>query len=54
VKAWSDARENERPYENSEQREWFIGACSELALDPEKTTLFEFLEADDRATFARK
>ena len=51
VKAWSDATEAERPYENPEHREWFAGECAKLGLQPETTTLFDFLEADDRASF---
>jgi hypothetical protein len=51
IKAWSDAMEAERPYENPESREWFGEECVRLGLKPETTTLFDFLEADDRASF---
>jgi hypothetical protein len=51
IKAWSDAIEAARPYDNAEQREWFVGACGELGLKPQNTTLFDYLEADDRASF---
>ena len=51
VRTWSDATEAARPYDNAEQREWFVEACNELALKPERTTLFDYLEADDRASF---
>lgn len=51
VKAWSDSAEAIRPYENPEQREWFAGECERLGLKPEKTTLFDYLEADDRDSF---
>jgi hypothetical protein len=51
VKAWSDSVEAQRPYENPEHREWFAGECTKLGLKPETTTLFDYLEADDRASF---
>jgi hypothetical protein len=51
VKAWSDTMEASRPYENPERREWFAGECQRLGLKPETTTLFDYLEADDRDTF---
>lgn len=53
VKAWSDATEATRPYENPEQKEWFAGECAQLGLKPETTTLFDYLEADDRASFQK-
>jgi hypothetical protein len=53
VKAWSDSVEAERPYNNPEHREWFAGECAKLGLNPETTTLFDFLEADDRASFKK-
>jgi hypothetical protein len=51
VKAWSDSVEADRPYEDPDSRDWFIGECTRLGLNPEKTTLFEYLEVDDRETF---
>ena len=51
VKAWSDSVEAQRPYDDPEHREWFAGECVKLGLKPETTTLFDFLEADDRASF---
>lgn len=53
VKAWSDSAEAQRPYENPEYKEWFAGECAKLGLKPETTTLFDYLEADDRASFKR-
>lgn len=51
IKAWSDSVERARPVENAEHKEWFVGECSRLHLNPGQTTLFDYLEADDRATF---
>jgi hypothetical protein len=53
VKAWSDSVEAQRPFDNPERREWFAGECVGLGLKPETTTLFDYLEADDRASFKR-
>lgn len=51
IRAWSDSVEANRPYDNPEQRDWFAGECARLGLKPENTTLFGYLEADDRASF---
>ena len=40
--------------DNPEKREWFTGECKRLGLDPARTTLFAYLEADDRDTFKKK
>ena len=50
VKAWSDSMEKMYPYNNPERKEWFAGECEKLGLDPANTTLFQWLEADDRST----
>jgi hypothetical protein len=51
IKAFSDAFEAARPYDNPESREWFEGVCLELGLDPSKSTIVDYLETDDRVTF---
>jgi hypothetical protein len=33
------------------KKEWFIGECRRLGLSPEKTTLFDMLEEDDRVSY---
>ena len=53
VKAWSDSVEKYRPYDDPAKREWFVGECASLGLKPEKTTLFDYLETDDRASFKK-
>jgi len=53
VRAWSDAAEAVLPYNDPEHAEWFQGVCDGLKLNPATTTLFDYLEADDRATFAK-
>lgn len=50
--AWSDEAEASNPYHNPDKKEWFAGACKEAGLDPASTTLFDYLEADDKSSFA--
>jgi hypothetical protein len=51
VKAWSDSVEKIYPYQNPKQREWFVGECAKVGLNPETTTLVDYLDADDRASY---
>ncbi len=53
AKEWSDKVEATLPAQNPDHAEWFAGECSRLGLDPKKTTLFDYLEADDRDTFKK-
>jgi len=54
VSEWSDTIETYRPHDDAEKRDWFIGECRPLGLDPSRTTLFDYLDADDKASFGRK
>lgn len=51
ITQWSDAMENAKPYDDPDRREWFAEQCKPLHLDPKQTTLFAWLDADDRASF---
>src|SRR4051812_22981389 len=51
VKAWSDGIETANPYHNPEKRDWFVEQVSVYNLDPEKTTLFDWLDTDDKASY---
>jgi hypothetical protein len=53
IKEWSDRTEAQRPYDNPEKRDWFVGECKKVGLDPARTTLFDWLETDDRQSFAK-
>ena len=53
VKAWSDEVEAGSPMRNPEKRAYFIENCRKLGLNPETTTTFDWLEADDRASFSK-
>jgi hypothetical protein len=50
--AWSDSVEAARPYDNPDMKDWFIGVCAEAGIDPAASTLFDYLEQDDKKSFA--
>ena len=52
MKRWSDEVEATRPYDDPEQRDWFIEQTKTIGLDASKVTLFDWLEADDKACHA--
>ena len=45
---WSEEAINTRPYNNPERRDWFAEQVKPFGLDPANTTLFDWLEADDK------
>jgi hypothetical protein len=51
IKAWSSGVEGYRPYDNPDKKDWFVGECVKVGLKPEASTLVDFLEADDAASF---
>ncbi|MGH7978720.1 MAG: DUF5069 domain-containing protein [Limisphaerales bacterium] len=53
IKAWSDKVEAGSPMKDPEKRDYFIENCTKLGLNPETTTLFDWLEADDHASFSK-
>ncbi|MGI9086459.1 MAG: DUF5069 domain-containing protein [Chthoniobacterales bacterium] len=53
VKAWSDEMLATNPYNNPEKREWFEEQVKEHNLDASKTTLFDWLDVDDKASYAK-
>jgi hypothetical protein len=54
IKTWSDEMEAGSPMKNQEKRAFFTEECKKLGLDPEKSSTFDWLEADDRASFKPK
>ena len=54
IKTWSDEVEASSPMKNPEKRSAFIRNCSKLFLNPQMNSTFDWLEADDRASFSRK
>jgi hypothetical protein len=53
IRAWSDGMEKATIHGHPEKGSWFDGECQKLGLDPAKTSTFDWLEADDRASFAK-
>jgi Domain of unknown function (DUF5069) len=53
IKTWSDEVEAGSPMKNPEKRARFIENCATLGLNPQTNTTFDWLEADDRASFHR-
>ena len=51
IKTWSDEVEAGSMMSNPEKRAHLIENCTQLGLNPEKSTTFDWLEADDRASF---
>ncbi len=51
VEEFSDGMDEANPYEDPAKKDWFAGECAKLDLDPAKTTLFEWLDADDEKSF---
>jgi hypothetical protein len=52
IKRWSDETEATAPYEDPERRDWFVENVKPLGLDPARTSLFDWLEADDKASYS--
>jgi len=54
IKSWSDEMEAGSLMKDPEKRAYFIESCARLGLNPQTNTTFDWLEADDRATFNHK
>src|ERR1700730_7642380 len=54
IKRWGDEVTATNYADNPEKREWFVEQLKPLGLDPKRTTLFDWLEADDKASHAQK
>ena len=53
VKEWSEGVEELNPYNNPEKRDWFVEQVKPHGLDPATTTLFDWLETDDKSSYAK-
>jgi Domain of unknown function (DUF5069) len=51
ISDWSKRVEGYRPYDDPEKRDWFSDECAKLGLKPESSTLVDYLERDDAASF---
>ena len=53
IKTWSDEMEAGSLFKNPDKRDYFIENCTRLGLNPQTNSTFDWLEADDRASFRR-
>jgi len=53
VKAWSESMRKYTLNDSPEKKEYFAAECTKLGLDPAKATLFQMLDADDKASFKK-
>jgi hypothetical protein len=53
IKTWSDGVEAASMMKDPEKRSFFIEDCARLGINPQTNTTFDWLEADDRASFRR-
>lgn len=54
ITAWGDSVVANSPYNDPAKREWFVGECVALGLNPKTATFCDYLDADDRASFPQK
>ena len=53
IQAWSNQMEASSLIKEPAKRSYFIERCSELGLNPQMNTTFDWLEADDRESLRR-
>lgn len=51
VRAWSDQMVAANPYDVPEKRDWLVDQVKPYGLDPANTTLFQWLDVDDRESY---
>ncbi len=51
IAIWSDGVDGTTYNNDPEKMEWFSGECKRLGIDPSSTTLFQYLDIDDKACF---
>ena len=51
ARAWASQMMATNPYEDPEKRDWFVEQVKPYNLDPAKTTLFDWLDVDDRESY---
>jgi len=53
ITVWSNGVDTLTYYHDSEEHDWFVGECARLGLDPQKTSLFQYLDEDDKISFGK-
>ena len=54
IVAWSDERERYMPDADPDKKEWFASKCNPCGLNPSTTSLFDWLEYDDRVSYPQQ
>jgi len=54
INRWSEKVEASSLYDDLEKHDYFVEQTRKLGFDPEKTTTFDWLEADDRISHAQQ
>lgn len=52
-RAWSAEIEKTNPYHDAEKRGWYVEQLQPLGLDPKTTPLFDWLDYDDKVSYAK-
>ena len=52
-RAWREEIAKTNPYQDPEKRDWYVEQLQPLGLDPKTTPLFDWLDADDKASYAK-
>src|SRR5947209_17493893 len=50
---WREEMLAANPYHDPEKRDWFVEQLKVYNLDPNKTTLFDWLDVDDRESYKK-
>jgi hypothetical protein len=53
IAIWNTSVEGYMPYDDPAKTGWFGGVCQEAGIDPTKSSLFDFLDEDDRLSHAK-
>jgi hypothetical protein len=53
IKEWADSVEKVTLVNDPEKKDYFIEECRKVGLDPYKASLFDWLEADDKASYKK-
>jgi Domain of unknown function (DUF5069) len=52
-RAWCEEMAKANPYQDPEKRDWYVEQLQPLGLDPKTTPLFDWLDADDKVSYAK-
>lgn len=53
IEEWSEQADRKDYATREDKKTWFIPDCKKLGIDPFKSSLFDYLEADDKSSFPK-